>query len=176
MKQLHKSNKLWLGASISAALLLPLTGAYSNVLEAATMKKGVTFCGGNHFTRANGTERSFTVYQLRNYSGKVLKINAIRIFDGNGTVIRDFPNSAPFPSSFKRVLNPRSASTLNTAQIFPANPTNPRPLTVQIKWSYADGRRGIPLFTSVVRHFKSTSNNASRSSFSASSTCFVRAN
>ncbi len=161
---------------ISTALLIPIAGAYSNVTEASTMKQGITFCGGNHFTRANGTERSFTVYQLRNYSGKALKINSIKIYDANGVIIRDFPSSVPFPGSFNALLNARGASTLSTASFLPINPVNPRPLTIQIRWAYLDGKRGIPLFTNVIRHFKSVSNNASRASFSASSTCFVRAN
>ncbi|VAW78955.1 hypothetical protein MNBD_GAMMA12-3241 [hydrothermal vent metagenome] len=161
---------------VSTTFLLPITGAYSNVTEASTMKKGITFCGGNHFTRASGTERSFTVYQLRNYSRKALQVSSIKVYDANGTIIRNFPSLAPFPGSFKALINARGASTLNTATFLPSNPVSPRPFTIQINWAYLDGKRGIPLLTNVIRHFKAVSNNASRASFSASSTCFVRAN
>jgi len=175
--KLNKSNKILLSAGLSAALLLPVTGAYSSVIEASTMKSGVTFCGGNHFTRAGGTERSFTVYQMRNYSGnKTIKIDSVRVYDGQGSTLYNFPGANPFPGSFKTIIGPRAASTLNTASFMSANPQHPRPITIQINWTYKDGQRGIPLFTGVVRHFKSTSNNASRASFSAASNCFVRAN
>lgn len=174
--KLNKSKKLLLSTGLSVALLLPITSVHSAVVEASSMKSGVTFCGGNHFTRAGGTERSFTVYQLRNYSSKTIKIDSVRVYDSNGVVLFNFPTANPFPASFKTILGPRNASTLNTRSFMSENPTNPRPLTIQINWTYQDGKRGIPLFTSVVRHFKSQSNNASKASFNASSTCLVRAN
>jgi len=174
--KLKTANKTILATGLSAALLLPITSVHSAVIEASSMKSGVTFCGGNHFTRAGGTERTFTVYQLRNYSAKTIKIDSVRVYDSNGVVLFNFPAANPFPASFKTILGPRNASTLNTASFMSANPTNPRPLTMQINWTYQDGKRGIPLFTSVVRHFKSQTNNASRASFNASSTCIVRAN
>ena len=174
--KLKRTPGILLSAGLTTALLLSVTGAHSSVIEAGTMKSGVTFCGGNHFTRAGGTERSFTVYQMRNYSAKTIKIDNIRVYDARGSVLYSFPGANPFPASFRTVIGPRAASTLNTASFMPANPQHPRPLTVQINWTYQDGKRGIPLFTGVVRHFKSTSNNASRASFSTASNCFVRAN
>ena len=163
-------------AAISAIVVLPVFNANGSVIEASTMKKGVTFCGGNHFARNSGAEQSFTVWTLRNYSSKTINVNRVRVYDSNGVVIYDLPSVTPFPAGFKTALTARQTTSLNTSDFMANLPANQRPITIQINWQYAGGQRGIPMFTSVTRHFRATAGNGSLSSFGGSANCFIRAN
>ena len=175
-KTVHKYKQSIGLAVLTSALVIPVLPANAATVEASSMKRGITFCGGNHFTRANGTEQSFTNYIFRNYSSKPLSITRVRVYDSNGSVLADFPNANPFPANFKPTLTARQATNLSTQWFLSYNNTIARPLTIQVSWEYQNNERGPALTTGVVRHFKLVSNGRSLSSFAASSNCLVRAN
>jgi hypothetical protein len=170
-----KTNAMLATLALSSAMLLPIASSQASILEANTMKRGVTFCGGNHNIRAGGTEKSFTIYTFRNYSPKPMTITSLRIYDANGTVIVNYPDTSAFPPGFKTSLGARQATVLNTDSILPYDPALARPLTMQVTWKYNHGRRGIPLFTGVVRHNNSVADKKRLASFTATANCFVRA-
>jgi len=100
---------------------------------------GVTFCLGFHANSDNQT-----VYHIQNFNSKLgIKITRLRMWNANGTRIRNFPSPDPFPDGFKRRLPPRQSTTLTTAVVF-ADTAQMNPLQVLIEWKVEGDKPAFP--------------------------------
>jgi len=146
MKALSVS--LPIGMTLSA-LLLSGGLAYG---ENSKIRGGTLVCGGNHFSRVNGTELHRTSYNLRNFSGNAkVTIEGVKMYDANGNVLFSFPDSY-LPDRAKTELGPHETTQFSTGDVlsFDLDATD-RPIQTHIRWSYMRGHRGMALSGSAVR-------------------------
>ncbi len=113
---------------------------------------GVTFCLGFHVNSSNQT-----LYHIQNFNSRLgIKITRLRMWDANGTRIRNFPSpSNPFPTGFRQRLPPRQSTTLTTAGQFGDTP-QVNPLQVLIEWK-VEGKK--PAFPPEVTRVRVTPNS-----------------
>ena len=161
-------------ASLSIGVTLSTLLLSGGLAEASGFKvhNGTLACGGNHFSRLAGSEQHRTSYTLRNFSGYGrVTIESIQVFDANGNVLFDFPSvNSELPAGVKTDLGPHETTLINTADILFADLGSPdRPIQTHVEWSYAQGKKDIPLNGSSVRTVRAAETGAEQSR--ASSEC-----
>jgi hypothetical protein len=136
--------------SVTLSALL-LSGGLA-AADSIKVRGGTLACGGNHFSRIEGTELHRTSYIFRNFSGyATVTIKRVRVFDANGNVLFDFPG-VELPASANTVLGPHQTTQINTADIlFEDLDSTARPIQSHVEWSYGQRQKDVALSGSTVR-------------------------
>ena len=88
---------------------------------------------------------------MQNVNASVsIEITRVRIFDINGTQVRDFPGIDSFPSKFKTLIGPRQTTFLFSLLIFGSSAV-PSPIQVVIDWRSKGTVPVTPLIVWVMR-------------------------
>jgi hypothetical protein len=130
-------------SSFLCLAIAPLLAIASPTEQGARAYGGTIVCGGNHFTRLDGTEIHTTSYAWRNYDPSIsIRINRVRIYDATGAILKDYgPGS--LPTSFNGVmpfgdntLEPFQSALYRTSELLDAPLTlDKRPIQVHIDWA-----------------------------------------
>lgn len=112
-------------------------------------------CGGQVATYIiNGNDVDFhTTYTLKNFNDtQTIVIDRIVVYDADGKVCCDYPNTDSFPPPFKSLLYPHQATAIYTQDMkFCSKSIIPGPIVSRggiqtiINWSFSSGITGEPL-------------------------------
>lgn len=127
-----------------------LTGGYLDIAAGETVG-----CGGQVATSIiNGNDVDFhTTYTLKNFSDtQTIVIDRIVVYDADGKVRCDYPNTDSFPPPFKSLLYPHQATAIYTQDmkfcsksIIPGHIVSRGGIQTIINWSFSSGKTGEPL-------------------------------